>query len=206
MVAVSWGGWLNFQRKLNIYITGCASTVMWKKWFKLVDWFYTAFHGVSLFYDKDWIPDKLDLWTDVVDWGIGCLLRTLYISEPFSQKLKSMSIAWRELYAIVVACATWRFTFSGKCVIFNCDNEAIVFSIVSGVSKNVEIITLIRMIFFICSCCNFECSAVYLPSKMNVLAAALSRNDIKNFRKNCNLNNMQRCKPVDILSELHNYR
>ena len=74
-----------------------------------------------------------------------------------------MSIAWRELYAIVVACTTGGFNFSGKRVVFNCDNEAIVCSIHSGVSKNVEIMTLIRMLFFICSCCNFEFSAVCLP-------------------------------------------
>ena len=100
-----------------------------------------VFHGVSLFYDEDWIAnDKLDFWTDAAELGIGCLFRTLYISEPFSPKLKLMSIAWRELYAIDVACATWGFNFSGKRVVLNCDNK----EIVSGVSKNVEIMTLIR--------------------------------------------------------------
>ena len=90
-----------------------------------------------------------------------------------------MPIAWRELYAIVVACATWGYSFSWKHVVFDCDDDAHVCSIVSGVSKNVEIMTLIRRLFFTCSCCNF----VLFTLKINVLAYTLSGNDIENFIK-----------------------
>jgi hypothetical protein len=170
-------------------------------------YFMPYFHGVSMFYEEEWIAsEKLNLWTDASDFGVGCIFGNQYICEKFDKYCISMPIAWRELYAIVLASATWGYKLSGKRVIFNCDNEAIVHCIINGFSKNVDIMTLLRRLFFICACCNFECSAKHLPSKRNVLADALSRNDMNRFSNNCNILNMSKCKPVDILCDLNNYR
>ena len=67
--------------------------------------------------------------------------------------------------------------------------------------------TLIRALFFICVRCNFECAVVYILSKCNVLADALSRGDMEKLRVNCNnAEKMFRCVSCNILDILCNYR
>jgi hypothetical protein len=170
--------------------------------------FLPYYHGVSIIYDDKWTStDSLHMWTDAADHGIGCVFSNLYIYEQFSDSLKQKPIVWRELYAIVVACASWGHHFVGKRLLFSCDNEAIVYCLNSGVSKNVELMTLQRKLLFIGACHNFEFSAVYIRSKSNVLADALSRGDLERFFRNCkSANIMQRCNSVDIMCDLYNYR
>lgn len=170
--------------------------------------FMPFFHGVSFFYDNDWSScDSLQLWTDASDHGIGCVFHNLYIYEKLDDFAIDMNIAWRELYAILVACATWGHHLIAKRVVFNCDNEAIVYCINSGVSKDVELMTLLRKLFFVCAYYNFECSACHLPSKSNVLADALSRGDMPRFFVNCkNPLSMQKCQAIDVLYDLYNFR
>lgn len=176
---------------------------------KDVNWwlyFMHNFHGIGLFYEQEWIhSDKMHLWTDASDHGYGCVFENQYIYEKFDNGLTKRPIAWRELYAIVVAAATWGHHLARKRIIFNCDNEAIVYCIKSGVSKDSELMTLLRKLFFICDYYSFECSAVYLTSKSNVLADALSRGDMNKFLLNCS-EKMYFCNATDILCDIHIYR
>lgn len=166
------------------------------------------FHGVSILYDTHWSSsDTLKLWTDASDFGIGCVYKNLYLYEKFDNDLKNMPIAWRELYSILVCCSTWAHHFVGKRLLFNCDNEVVVHCLKYGVSKNCEIMTLYRKLLFIGACNNFECSAVYITSKNNLLADALSRGDIKKFLLHCKESDtMCSCKPVNVLNDLYLYR
>lgn len=164
------------------------------------------FHGIGLMYEDEWInSDKLQLWTDAADHGIGCVFKDLFICEKFDNDQRQKPIAWRELYAIVVAAATWGHHFIGQRIVFNCDNEAVVYCIKSGVSKDPEMMTLIRKLFFISSRCNFECSAVHLSSKSNNLADALSRGQKAKFFEKCE-QTMYSCNAKDIKCDLHLYR
>ena len=159
-----------------------------------------------MFCDDNWTPnDRLQLWTDASDYGIGCVFQNMYISEKFSDSQKKLPIAWRELYAILCACVTWGHHLICKRVLFHCDNNVVVQCLCSGVSRNTELMTLLRKLFYICACFNFECSAVYIPSKANVLADALSRGNQSKFLSNCNTK-MYKCAADDISNDLYNYR
>ena len=92
-----------------------------------------------------------------------------------------MPIAWREMYAFIVACATWCHHFVGHKVSFNCDNEVVVSCLEIGDSKSNDIMVLHRKLFFICECNNSECSAVSTASKQNVLADASLRRGLLRF-------------------------
>lgn len=190
---------LHHKLRLN-----CSAKCDIKWWVDLMP----RFHGISMMYDENWISsDKLQLWTDASDHGIGCVYKNQYIYQRFDDNMRQKPIAWRELFAIVTAAATWGHYFISKRVMFNCDNEVVVYCLSSGVSRDTELMTLIRKLLFIGACNNFECSSSYLPSKSNMLADALSRGQVEKFLKNCDKNcKMIQCKPVDILCDLNNYR
>lgn len=178
---------------------------------KDIEWwqyFMPHFHGVCVMYDECWTnSEQLSLWTDASDRGIGCLYKNYFIQDHFSECIAKRPIVWKELYAILVACATWGHHFVGRRLKFNCDNEAVVYCLNSGVSKNVELMTLIRKLFFICASYNFEISAKYLTSKSNILADALSRDNFTKFYQCCDSpNNMVQCKAYDVLKDLYFYR
>lgn len=117
-----------------------------------------VWNGVSYFYDDHWTDNnKLDLWTDASDWGIGAVLGTQWFYVQFTcEQWKSRPIAWRELYAVVIAAATWHTKFQGKRILYNCDNMAVCAILRSGVSKNCALMDLVREIFFISAKHSFE--------------------------------------------------
>ncbi len=59
------------------------------------------------------------------------------------------SIEWKELYAVVMACETWGQHWSGKCLLFHCDNEAVVHIWESGRSRCPDLMDLVRALFFV---------------------------------------------------------
>ena len=155
-----------------------------------VDWWISylpTWNGISVFYDNKWSTNiDLNLWTDASDWGVGGYIHNEWFSVPFyvlDISHRHRSIAWRELYAIVAAAATWRHLLRGKMVLFHCDNQAVCQIIQSGTSRDPSIMTLVRSLFFISAANDFVCSAIHLTSAHNDAADALSRGDIDNFRR-----------------------
>ena len=75
------------------------------------------------------------------------------ICERFHEQYKSKSIAWRELYAIVISAATWDKHLRGKRVKFICDNhicdnQTICDVLKSGTSKSVDIMELVCVLYY----------------------------------------------------------
>lgn len=142
-----------------------------------------SWNGVSWFYDKDWSSNaELHLWTDASDLGYGCLYERSWIMQPFCAHYTSRSIAWRELYAIVKATATWGSRLARKRVLFHCDNLAVVHILQSGTSKSPEIMQLVRAMFYICANNNIEYWAHHVPGVKNNAADSLSRLQMDIFR------------------------
>ena len=146
----------------------------------------STWNGKSLFYEEYWSSSiDLHLWTDASDIGFGALFGDKWISVPFSGELeycKGFTIAWRELYSIVSASATWGPYLRSKRVLFHCDNEAVVQIIQKGSSRDADMMNLVRKLFYICVSNNFECSAVHIPGVRNEAADALSRLELDRFR------------------------
>ena len=57
---------------------------------------------------------------------MGAVAGKEYCKFTFPEEVRSKNIAHLELLAIVIMCKTWLGRFSGKSVVFNCDNEAVV--------------------------------------------------------------------------------
>ncbi|XP_033729979.1 uncharacterized protein LOC117319256 [Pecten maximus] len=121
-------------------------------------WIYFLIHwnGISLFRDSN-ISQAADmeLYTDAsATLGFGGYFQGKWFSSEWpvnlqlhgkqSKKASSVSIAYRELYPIVVACILWGRYWERKQVLFWCDNIATVDIINKGRSKALNMMPLMR--------------------------------------------------------------
>jgi len=154
---------------------------------KDIDWwlrFVLQWNKRSMFYEDDWITSpKIELATDASNLGYGGVLGHQWFMAPVTPSQKELTIAWRELYAIIIACTIWGPSFSQKRLIIYCDNLAIVFSVNAGSSKCPKIMALIRVLFNLACVNNFEVRLKHVPGLENIGPDRLSRLDLKAFRE-----------------------
>ena len=100
-------------------------------------------NGISIFYDDVWSNnDKLHLWTDASNAGYGAYFQGQWIMQSYIGTLSSQTsrpIAWRELYAIVSAANTWGKQLKGKRIQFHCENQAVVYILCNGTSRDKDL-------------------------------------------------------------------
>ena len=159
-------------------------------------------NGVTLFYDEMWTSNiDLHLFTDASNRAIGCYFQGSWLYLEFVGSLfyaANMSINWRELFAIIMAAATWGSHLSQKRVLFHCDNLSVVHILQSGTSKCTEMMKLVRTLFYVCAQHQFECNAIYLSTHENEVADALSRVDLRRFRKLVPEADIEMTEPCDM--------
>lgn len=93
-----------------------------------------------------------------------------------------VSIAFYELYPIVVASILWGEMWKKQRIIFLCDNSATVAILNKGRSKSPHIMPLMRRLTLIAAKNNFIFSSIHVPGRTNLIADALSRLQISKFR------------------------
>ena len=96
---------------------------------------------------------------------------------------KQLSMAFLELYPIVVAAMLWGSEWQGKRILFYCDNLATVFIINKGRSRAQPIMKLMRRLTWCAAKGNFVIIAKHIPGIHNDIADALSRFQISRFRE-----------------------
>lgn len=154
--------------------------------------FLTHWNGVSMFYNARTITsDDLCLFTDASgSRGFGGFFVQEWFAEPWPAELlpkdssdDEISIAFKELYPIVVAALIWGHRWIGKRIVFMCDNSATVSIIQKGRSKSAHIMPLMRRLTWCAATYNFSVLSKHVPGKFNVIADALSRLQIEKFRR-----------------------
>ena len=143
-----------------------------------------------------------ELYTDSSDTGIGCIYMGQWFKDLFtgaSYHLRSKSIAWRELFAIIKAVATWCRFLANKKVLLYCDNESVTYIVNSGTSRDPEIMKLMRTLFFICASHNIEFKCQHIPGKLNIGSDHLSRDRIDHFFRHYPSANPYMTLPAKIL-------
>ena len=95
----------------------------------------------------------------------------------------NFSMAFLELYPIVVAALLWGPLWSRKKILFWSDNEATVAIVKKGRSKCLEIMKLMRQLTWCAAKYNFHFSAKHVPGFNNQISDALSRLQIARFRQ-----------------------
>ena len=106
--------------------------------------------------------------------GLGAVCGKIYIKLKFTRELQNTNIAHLELMAIVVMVKVWLNEFTGKSVVFKCDNEAVVSVVNKGRAKDPRLLELLRELVFVAAT-RFEFHAVHLSGQKNILPDLLSR-------------------------------
>ena len=130
----------------------------------------------SMFLEDQWInTEKLKLETDSSDIACSGVFGNKWFIKMFNAKEQSKNIAWKELLAINISCALWGNSFKGKKLSIYCDNASIVYAVNKGYSKSKDIMKLVRCLYNLAVTFNFNCRLVYVKSKDNIAADAISR-------------------------------
>jgi hypothetical protein len=114
-------------------------------------------------------------------WGCGAFVHSSWFQLKWPESFQGLHITIKELLPIVMAAAIWGEQWQNKSVLCRCDNLAAVHIINSGTSSDAHALTLLRCLHFITAKFNIILSAVHLPGVDNVLADALSRDNLAYF-------------------------
>lgn len=164
--------------------TDCQRDIaMWSAYLR--EW-----NGVSFFVDDEQtLADDLQIFTDSSSLhGFAAIYGNQWCqgkwpSDLPKSKTKNFSMAFLELYPIVVAAILWGTSWKSKRIIFNCDNTATVCIVNKGRSSCPFIMQLMRRLTWCAAKGNFVIRACHLPGKKNLRADSLSRFNNTLFRQ-----------------------
>jgi hypothetical protein len=136
----------------------------------------------SVFLDDLWTTSAdIGLYTDASDYGVGGVFEELWFALPLTEAQQQLSIAWKELYAVLLACRAWGRHFTGRRILLHCDNQSVVSIVNSGTSKCDLIMQLVRALISVAVSNNFDLKLVHVPGVENVAADLLSRGKMDLF-------------------------
>ncbi|XP_071138811.1 uncharacterized protein [Mytilus edulis] len=154
--------------------------------------FLDQWNGISFFIDDNIVnASDFDLYTDAASTvGFGGYFKNRWFQALWPVEMKlytelSLSMAYMELYPIVIAAIIWGDEWSGKRILFYCDNMATVLIIKKGRAKSLEIVRLIRLLTWCSAKYNFIIHATHVAGKCNTIADALSRFQMDHFCQLC---------------------
>ena len=114
--------------------------------------------------------------------GYGAVLGTEWLYGTWREDWKAYDITFLELYPIVLSSILWGGRFSNRTIEFYTDNLALVSIINKCSSRKTHIMLLVRALVKSMLRFNFVFYAIHIPGVLNVLADALSRDQIGLFR------------------------
>lgn len=152
---------------------------MWAK-------FLRNWNGVS-FFINDNITEAADmeLYTDATLTTFAGFYKNHWFQGDFPLEIlhEQTSMAFLELYPIVMASVLWGHHWNRKRILFHCDNMATVDIITKGRSKVQSIMKLMRKLTFHAATHHFVIHAQHIPGINNNIADSLSRYQMQKFRQ-----------------------
>lgn len=166
--------------------------------------FLSCWNGLSVFYNTEVTSaDDMLLYTDASgSLGYGGYFQGQWFSESWGtsrvfhlqSSSRDTSIAFKELYPIVVSAMLWGHMWVGKRILFMCDNTATVSIIQKGRSKAQHIMPLVRRLTLCAATHNFTVLSKHVPGKSNLIADSLSRLQIQKFRQLAPMSSPRPCQ------------
>ena len=146
--------------------------------------FLASWHGVSF-----WLLPGMSAPTDVEvtsdaagSLGFGAYFNTEWFSVAWVPSQADQSIAYKELFPVVVASYVWGSQWFRHHLLFRSDNEAVVHILLSRTSKVPCIMRLLRLLLSAAARFNFTFTSQHIPGIHNNIADALSRFRWQDFR------------------------
>ena len=150
-----------------------------------MEWWYrfiANWNGTAMMFANDAHPD-ITITSDASgNWGCGAYVDKQWFMLPWMGPIKDLHITVKELAPIVVAAIMWGENWRGRSVLARCDNAAVVGIINSGSSRNPKAMHLMRCLTFLSARWQFRIRAAHIRGVDNILADALSRNNLTLFR------------------------
>jgi len=144
--------------------------------------FLPEWDGVSLISDWRWTENcDMDFWTDASGKGFGAFWDGHWIAGDFQGWAKDQSMAFKELYAVVAAVATWGDQWAGRKIRLHCDNMSVCEILRYQNSRRAILAALLRTLYFLCAKAGCLITAEHLGTKENSVADALSRGWLADF-------------------------
>ena len=159
-------------KKLHHHVTLTKDCILdLKMWAE----FLSEWNGISIFLEPGFTSTHdLELYTDASGTiSYGGYYRGRWFQGRWPTFLlvdhdASVSMEFLELYPIVVSALIWGQKWSGKRILFHCDdNQATVFIITKGRSNSCPINGLVRILTMAAARGNFFITANFLPSRAN---------------------------------------
>ena len=153
-----------------------------------LDWWLAllpSWNGTAPLLHPTWTPPShLHLYTDASRLGFGGMCGKHWFSEAWSPAALEWAdtMSWMELVPILVACALWGATWSGRRVTFHCDNSGVVGACAKGWSRDPRIMSLLRQTSFLAASRAFMFRVLHVAGHNNDTADALSRLQINRFQ------------------------
>ena len=165
----------------HVYITS-KTRKDFRWWYR----FLPCWNGVAMMLDPHLsAAADMELYTDASgSHGFGAYYRGAWFRGDWqsNQTLESgKSIAWKELFAAVVAGLTWGKHWAGKRVLFHCDNQSVLDVWQQGSARCLNLMALVRRLFFTAANNNFTVIIRHIPGSSNVIADALSGAQMPKF-------------------------
>lgn len=142
-------------------------------------------NGVSVFQDAIWTTDyEFDLYTDASGTiGWGAYLHGKWCQGRWPHVWLQYSIAFKEIFPIMVACAVFRDEFKNKRILLHTDNMSVLAIVNTKTSKCPLIMRIVRKLVLDCLINNMSIKACYINTKCNSISDALSRFQTARFRQ-----------------------
>ena len=171
------------NRDIIYFNDDCRSDM--KMWINFLD----SWNGVSFFIDSTVSNIDIQLYTDAASTkGFGGYLAGRWFVGVWPEELiehlpekKRLSMAFLELYPIVMAAVLWGSRWSKKRIIFHTDNKAVTDILKKGRSRCRNIMLLMRRLTWCAAVNNFCFKAVFVEGINNGIADSISRFQTQRF-------------------------
>ena len=145
----------------------CQADIKW--WFQ----FIRLWNGTSLLRPLHLANPDTHFWSDASGrWGCGAHWQGLWFQVPWGTlPILSECIVAKELFPVLVACMVW---WKWCAVMCHSDNLAALNIVNQQSAKDPLMCHLLKCLFFVCACFEFDLGAHHTPGAINGAADALS--------------------------------
>ena len=163
---------IRLNREFHLDLTWCCE-------------FFHSWNGHSFLSYPKWAPvPDLQISSDATgSIGYGAIIGQEWFVGVWSAAQMPLSIAYKELFPVVLAASLWGHQWSAKRLEFCSDNSVVLEVLRSGTSRNSNMMVLLRHLSMLAARHSFAFTARHVAGSSNLVADALSRFDFQRFRQ-----------------------